>query len=68
MWTINLALGYLAAILCMASGVMFNNLIFIVFSLGLALAVFILDKTLEHRLVHLLYYQNLRPIDTEDWD
>ena len=68
MWTINLALGYLAAVLCMTCGVIFNNAMFIAFSLGVALSVFILDKTLERRFIYLLYKQNLKLLETEDWD
>jgi hypothetical protein len=68
MWTINMALGYLAAVLCMTNGVMFGNSLFIAFSLGIGLAVYILDKTLEYRLIHLLYKQALRPMDNEEWE
>ncbi len=68
MWTINLALGYIAAILYMATGVIFNHSEFVGFSIGLALVVFVLNKTLERRLIHQLYYQSLRPVETESWD
>jgi hypothetical protein len=68
MWTINLALGYISAILCMATGVVFNYPAFVWFSMGLALVVFVLNKTLERRVIHQFYYQHLKPLDSESWD
>jgi hypothetical protein len=61
MWTINLALGYVAAILCMATGVIFSHSLFVGFSLVLALAIYVLDKILERRLIYQLYQQSLKP-------
>ena len=68
MWTINLTLGYVSAFLCMATGLILQSSMFVALSIGLALVVFILNKVLERRLTHQLYYQNLRPLQTESWD
>jgi hypothetical protein len=68
MWTINLALGYVSAFLCLATGLILHSSIFVASSIGLALIVFVLNKVLERRGVHQLYYQNLRHFQTESWD
>jgi hypothetical protein len=70
MKTFNLALAFIAVVTCLLAGAFAHNLVLIILSLVIAVAVFVLNKKLEQRSIVQFYEDTCKPTiqnDTPDF-
>jgi hypothetical protein len=66
MKTFNLALAFVAVVMCLLEGAFAHNLVFIILSLVIAVASFVLNKKLEQRSILQLYQDTRKPKTQND--
>jgi hypothetical protein len=66
MKTFNLALAFVAVVTCLLEGAFARNLVLIVLSLVIAVAVFLLNRKLEQRSISQFYEDTCKPATRND--
>ena len=66
MKSINLALAFIAVVMCLMVGAFAHSWLLILLSLVIAVAVFILNKKLEQRFISQLYQDSRKPAHQDE--